>query len=78
MFGVSNEWLRDAGERVTFTALEAGFATAIVLVTPLATWWAAPLTVALAGVKAFAARHKGSPDSAAMRREPTAQEGSPR
>jgi hypothetical protein len=68
MFGVSNAWLRDAGERVAFTALEAGAATAVVLLTPLATWWAAPITVALAGVKTWAAKHKGSPDSAAFRK----------
>lgn len=66
MTGVSSAWLRDAGERVGYTALEAGVAMAIVLVTPLATWWAAPLTVALAGVKTWAAKHRGNPDSAAM------------
>lgn len=70
MFGVSGAWLRDAGERVGFTAVEAGVALAIVEVASLQTWWAAPLTVALAGVKAFAARRVGSADSAAARREP--------
>lgn len=66
MLGVSGKWLRDAGERVGFTALEAGVAVAIVEVTPLSTWWAAPLAVALAGVKSWAARHRGDPESAAM------------
>lgn len=68
MFGVSNAWLRDAGERVAWTAVEAGAGVAIVLVTPLQTWWAAPIAVAFAGVKSLAARRIGSEDSAATRR----------
>lgn len=69
MLGVSGKWLRDAGERVGATALEAGVAVAIVEVTPLETWWAAPLTVALAAAKSWAARHRGEKDSASMLRE---------
>lgn len=72
MFGVSGRWLRDAGERVGFTALEAGVAVAIVEVTPLQTWWAAPLTVALAGLKAWAAKHVGDRGSAAFSKRPAA------
>jgi hypothetical protein len=71
MWGVSSTWLRDAGERVGYTALEVGVAVAIVEVTPLDTWWAAPLTVALAAVKSWAAKHRGDPESAAMRKSAT-------
>lgn len=70
MSGVSGAWLRDAGERVGFTALEAGAGVAVVLVTPLATWWAAPIAAALAGVKAWAAKRVGEKGTAALLPEP--------
>lgn len=68
MFGVSGKWARDAGERVGFTGVEAVAAVAIVELASLQTWWAAPLTAVFAGVKAYAAKHKGSPDTAAFRK----------
>ena len=70
MLGVSGKWARDAGERVGFTALEAGAAMAVVLLTPLQTWWAAPLTVAFAGLKTWAAKHVGEKGTAALLPKP--------
>lgn len=66
MLGVSAMWARDAAERVGWTALEAGAGAVIVAVTPLSVWWAAPIAVALASLKAYAAKHRGDPESASM------------
>lgn len=69
MLGVSGKWLRDAAERVGYTALESAAGVAITMVTPLSVWWAAPIAMGLAAVKAYAAKHRGDPDSAAMSKQ---------
>ena len=58
--------LKDAIERVAWTAAQAGVATAIVVLpgAGLPTWLIPLIGTALAAVKAFVARNFGNPDSA--------------
>lgn len=54
----------DALERIGWTAVEGTAGLLIVTVTPLDTWWALPISVALAALKAFAAKKVGQPGTA--------------
>lgn len=54
----------DALERVGWTAVESAAGLLIVAVTPLTTWWALPIGLAVAAVKAFAAKQLGQPGTA--------------
>ncbi|WTW96614.1 hypothetical protein OG216_26035 [Streptomycetaceae bacterium NBC_01309] len=66
MIGISRTWLVDTAERAAWTAAQAGAGVVITAVTPLDTWWAAPIAVGLALLKAAAAKRIGDADSAAM------------
>lgn len=46
----------DILERIAWTALEGAAGLAIVAITPLTTWWAVPIGMALAALKSFAAK----------------------
>lgn len=50
----------DALERVAWSALEFTTGLLVVHVTPLDAWWAVPIGVALAALKAFAAKKLGA------------------
>ena len=65
---VTRAWLRDILERTAWTAVQAGTGVALVEVTGLPVWWAAPVAYALSWVKGLAARRIGDRDSAATLR----------
>jgi hypothetical protein len=54
----------DALERVSWSAVEFTAGAVIVAVTPLDAWWAVPIAVVLAAVKASAAKRIGQPGTA--------------
>lgn len=62
---ISRAWLVDVAERTGWTAAQAATGYLITVVTPLDTWWAAPIAGLLALAKGTAARHMGDPESAA-------------
>lgn len=65
----------DALERIAWTAVEGAAGLVIVAVTPLTTWWALPISVALAALKAFAAKrlgHTGTASTLPSSKDPAA------
>lgn len=66
MLNLSGKWLKDAGERILWTAISAGAATAITYMGDIHTSWAPVLTIALTTLKTFAAHFVGNSDTAAM------------
>lgn len=60
-------WIKDAAERVFWTAAEAGVAALVVAVTPhVGPEWAPVFTAAAAAVKVFIAKHVGDNQDASI------------
>jgi hypothetical protein len=57
-------WLKDASERVLWTAAEVGIGAVIVEVTPLEGQWIVPLVVVLTAIKTAIANKIGSSSAA--------------
>ena len=59
-------WLRDAAERVAWTAAEVTAGAVLVEGSGLDEWWVAPVAAGLAALKTWLARKVGNPTSAAI------------
>ena len=66
MLNLSGKWLKDAGERILWTAIEAGAAAGVVYATDLHWAYAPALVTIFSMVKTVAAHFVGDSDTAAM------------
>lgn len=62
-------FIRDAGERILWTAVAAALSAAGVYITELPAIWVPIATVALTTVKTLVAKQIGDPNTAAMSKE---------
>jgi hypothetical protein len=60
----NKKWLKDAAERVAWTAAEAGLGVVIVEVSDLKYAWVAPIVVGLTMLKTLIAKRVGDPEDA--------------
>jgi hypothetical protein len=69
MANPSAQWFKDAGERVLWTAIEAGAGVGIVYAADLHWAYAPAIAAVLTVVKSIAARYVGDSNSASLRKE---------